>query len=103
MVNAAATIAVMLNVFLLFALPVDALKIPKVAMVQSPTHNTWGGTGGFSEAFISPCLRYLSSSLSLKALLHSMPTSKELAADSSFSLLLFLPLAIASFNLISTL
>ena len=37
--------------------PCITLKFPKVAMVQSPTHNTWGGTGGFSEAFISPCLR----------------------------------------------
>ena len=44
-------------VFLLFAFPVDALKLPKVAIVQSPTQSICGGTGGFSEAFISPCLR----------------------------------------------
>lgn len=37
--KAAATMAEILNVFLLLALPVEALKLPKVAKTQSPTHN----------------------------------------------------------------
>ena len=43
-----------LNVFLLLALPVDALKFPNVAIVQSPTNNIFGGTVISSLAFIAP-------------------------------------------------
>lgn len=39
---AAATIAQTLNVFLLFALPVEALKFPKVPMTESPTRKNYG-------------------------------------------------------------
>jgi hypothetical protein len=42
--NAAATIAEMLNVFLLLALPVDALKLPSVPMVEPFTQSISGGT-----------------------------------------------------------
>ena len=41
---AAATIAEMLNVFLLLALPVDALKLPNVPMVEPFTQSISGGT-----------------------------------------------------------
>ena len=40
---AAATIAQTLNVFLLFALPVEALKFPSVPMIESPTRRMTGG------------------------------------------------------------
>jgi hypothetical protein len=56
-VTAAATMAEILNVFLLFALPVDALKLPNVAMVQSPTNNILGGTVISSHALIAPLER----------------------------------------------
>ena len=42
--NAAATMAEMLNVFLLLALPVDALKLPNVPIVEPFTQRISGGT-----------------------------------------------------------
>ncbi len=42
-VMAAATIAQTLNVFLLFALPVEALKFPKVPITKSSTRRITGG------------------------------------------------------------
>ncbi len=42
-VMAAATIAQTLNVFLLFALPVEALKFPKVPITESSTRRITGG------------------------------------------------------------
>ncbi len=42
--NAAATMAEILNVFLLLALPVDALKFPSVPMVEPFTQRISGGT-----------------------------------------------------------
>jgi hypothetical protein len=38
----------MLNVFLLFALPVDALKLPSVPIIESSIFRTIGGAGNSS-------------------------------------------------------
>ncbi len=47
-VMAAATIAQTLNVFLLFALPVEALKFPKVPITESSTRKITGGAANSS-------------------------------------------------------
>lgn len=47
-VMAAATIAQTLNVFLLFALPVEALKFPRVPITESSTRKITGGAANSS-------------------------------------------------------
>ena len=60
----AATMAETLNVLRLLAFPVDALKFPKVAMVESPTQSISGGMSNLSVALIVAFRRRAASSVS---------------------------------------
>ena len=62
--NEAATMAETLKVLRLLAFPVDALKFPKVAMVESPTQSISGGTSNLSVALIVALRRRAASSVS---------------------------------------
>lgn len=64
---AAATIAVILNVFLLLAFPVDVLKLPSVPITESPTFSISGGVVKLSVIFNrEDCHRMATSSLVMR-------------------------------------